>query len=192
MRLARGSGVDGLSAMETGTVRDGVTLVRPMLPVSRERLRDTLRQAGMTWIDDPTNENTAHERVRVRKALDVLDGLGVTRASIALSAGRLGRARAALEVAAGGADAGGRSHRARLFARISLERWCGAPAELQVRVIMPTGTHVWWGAGDQPVGCRAGARLDEIGSRPGNDIWRVPVCPPQARDRRGARSCPSS
>jgi tRNA(Ile)-lysidine synthase len=79
MRLARGSGVDGLSAMETGTVRDGVTLVRPLLPVSRERLRDTLRQAGMTWIDDPTNENTAHERVRVRKALDVLDGLGVSR-----------------------------------------------------------------------------------------------------------------
>jgi tRNA(Ile)-lysidine synthase len=135
MRLARGSGVDGLSAMAVHALRDDMKLFRPMLGFSRERLRATLHDAGVSWIDDPTNENTAHERVRVRKALDVLDGLGVTRASIALSAGRLGRARAALEVAAGGLMQVAVHIEQGIFARISLERWCGAPAELQVRVI---------------------------------------------------------
>jgi tRNA(Ile)-lysidine synthase len=79
MRLARGSGVDGLSAMAVHALRDDMKLFRPMLGFSRERLRATLHDAGVSWIDDPTNENTAHERVRVRKALDVLDGLGVSR-----------------------------------------------------------------------------------------------------------------
>jgi tRNA(Ile)-lysidine synthase len=136
MRLARGSGVDGLSAMETGTVRDGVTLVRPLLPVSRQRLRDTLRQAGMTWIDDPTNENMTHERVRVRKALDVLDGLGVSREAVALTAARLGRARSALEVAQAGLMQVAVRIKANSYAEIDLECWVHGPAELQVRVIM--------------------------------------------------------
>jgi tRNA(Ile)-lysidine synthase len=189
MRLARGSGVDGLSAMETGTVRDGVTLVRPMLPVSRQRLRDTLRQAGMTWIDDPTNENTAHERVRVRKALDVLDGLGVSREAVALTAARLGRARSALEVAQAGLMQVAVRIKANSYAEIDLECWVHGPAELQVRVIMTTGLDVRRGAGDQPVGCRARARLDAGGSGPGNDVCRLPVCPAQTRDRRGAGGC---
>jgi tRNA(Ile)-lysidine synthase len=47
MRLARGSGVDGLSAMETvNGLRDGVTLFRPLLPVSRQRLRARCARRG--------------------------------------------------------------------------------------------------------------------------------------------------
>lgn len=136
MRLARGSGVDGLSAMEPHTLRDGVGLFRPLLDMSRERLRTTLREAGVTWIDDPTNENTAHERVRVRKALDVLEGLGLTHAAIALSARRLGRARAALEVATGGLMQVAVRIEHGSFASVSLERWQAGPHDLQVRTIM--------------------------------------------------------
>lgn len=44
-------------------------LLRPLLPVARETLRDYLRREGQPWIDDPSNENPAFERVRVRRAL---------------------------------------------------------------------------------------------------------------------------
>lgn len=136
MRLARGSGVDGLSGMELSSRRDGVSLVRPLLEISRERLRATLRDAGVSWIDDPTNENMAHERVRVRKALDVLAQVGVGREAIALSANRLGRAQHALEIATQGLMKVAVSVELNSFASISIERWFAAPAELQVRAIM--------------------------------------------------------
>jgi tRNA(Ile)-lysidine synthase len=136
MRLARGSGVDGLAGMDIHSMRNGIELLRPLLGVSRERLRATLREAGLSWIDDPTNENTAHERVRVRKALGVLEGLGLTREAIALSARRLGRARAALEVATGGLMQVAVRIEANSYAEIELERWLHGPAELQVRSIM--------------------------------------------------------
>ena len=136
MRLARGSGVDGLSGMEVSSVRGDVCLLRPLLGVSRERLRATLREAGVTWIDDPTNENTAHERVRMRKALDVLAGVGVSREAIALSARRLGRARPALEVATGGLMQVAVNIEHDSFASVSLERWQAGPDDLQVRTIM--------------------------------------------------------
>jgi tRNA(Ile)-lysidine synthase len=136
MRLARGSGVDGLSGMEARSMRHGVKLLRPLLGISREQLRATLREAGVSWIDDPTNENMAHERVRMRKALDVLQGVGLTRQAIALSASRLGRAELALEVATRGLMRVAVRVEANSFACISMERLMHGPAELQVRVII--------------------------------------------------------
>ena len=136
MRLARGSGVDGLSGMEASSLRGDVCLLRPLLEVSRDRLRETLREVGMTWMDDPTNENTDHERVRVRKALDVLAAVGVSRDALALSALRLGRARSALEVAKAGLMHVAVSVVTNSYAEIDLQRWSHGPAELQVRAIM--------------------------------------------------------
>jgi tRNA(Ile)-lysidine synthase len=78
----------------------------------------------------------AHERVRVRKALDVLDGLGVSREAVALTAARLGRARSALEVAQAGLMQVAVRIKANSYAEIDLECWVHGPAELQVRVIM--------------------------------------------------------
>jgi tRNA(Ile)-lysidine synthase len=83
--------------------------------------------------DDPTNENMAHERVRVRKALDVLDGLGVSRVAVALSAARLGRARSALEVARAGLMQVAVRIEANIFAAFDLECWVHGPAEWFVR-----------------------------------------------------------
>lgn len=97
MRLARGSGVDGLSAMAPETVLNGVVLARPFLDVSRAQLQNHLSATERSWIDDPTNMDEAFERVRVRKALGVLDGIGVTARQIATSARRLQRARQTLE-----------------------------------------------------------------------------------------------
>jgi len=77
MRLARASGVDGLAAMPERFVRDGLAFVRPLLRVQREVLRDYLRDRDVTWCEDPSNEDDSFERVRARKAMAVLGGLGI-------------------------------------------------------------------------------------------------------------------
>jgi tRNA(Ile)-lysidine synthase len=97
MRLARGSGVDGLAAIGPEATLSGVKVMRPLLAVSHRRLVATLRAAGIGWIEDPSNDMEAFERVRLRRARATLDALGLTPGKVSLSAARLRRAREALE-----------------------------------------------------------------------------------------------
>ena len=100
MRLARGSGLDGLSAMRPRGHVPGapdVPLLRPLLSVSRARLRATLRALGEEWHEDPANADARFERVRLRRAWPLLEELGLTPQQLARSAHRLRRARDALE-----------------------------------------------------------------------------------------------
>lgn len=100
MRLARGSGLEGLRGMrahdtvtrEASSERPrsySVTLLRPLLGVAKARLVATLRAYGAGWIDDPSNDDERFERVRIRKTLQQLEPLGFTAEKIALSARRL-------------------------------------------------------------------------------------------------------
>ena len=73
MRLARGSGVDGLAGMAETRSAFGMRWLRPMLGLSRAELRGWLTGRGVGWIDDPSNENEDYDRVRIRKALALLD-----------------------------------------------------------------------------------------------------------------------
>jgi tRNA(Ile)-lysidine synthase len=99
MRLARGSGLDGLAAMAPTSARDGVALLRPLLTVSRPRLIATLRERGLGWIEDPSNQDRRYERSRLRAGLKAAEALGLTPERLARAALRLGRARIALEQA---------------------------------------------------------------------------------------------
>jgi tRNA(Ile)-lysidine synthase len=47
----------------------GLFLLRPLLGCRRADLRDWLRSAGESWIDDPANEDERRARTRARKAL---------------------------------------------------------------------------------------------------------------------------
>lgn len=97
MRLARGSGVDGLAAMRPVSSTGDLELARPLLDIPKDRLLATLREIGLSWREDPSNSNLRFERVRLREVLPILDRAGVTVAAMARSAHRLGRARDALE-----------------------------------------------------------------------------------------------
>ncbi len=108
MRLARGSGLDGLCAMAPvaplarwpGGGEDGggpLWIGRPLLEVAKARLRATLEARGVGWIEDPSNAALEFERARLRAARVGLDALGLTPAMLALSAARLARARRALD-----------------------------------------------------------------------------------------------
>jgi tRNA(Ile)-lysidine synthase len=97
MRLARGAGVDGLSAM--APVRDdlGVTWLRPFLGLGRSDLRGFLSDRGERWIEDPSNEDVRFDRVQARRVLAALAPLGIDAGGLADTAVRMASARAALD-----------------------------------------------------------------------------------------------
>ena len=97
LRLARGSGLDGLAAMAPIAERAGVRLIRPLLPIARARLRATLAHARQPWIDDPSNDDPAHARIRMRRLLPALAAEGLGAARLAATAAHLARARAAID-----------------------------------------------------------------------------------------------
>ncbi|MHA1164931.1 MAG: tRNA lysidine(34) synthetase TilS [Alphaproteobacteria bacterium] len=97
MRLGRGSGVDGLAAMPALRSCAGVPLHRPLLDVPKARLVATLQKLGCEWLEDPSNEDTRFERVRVRRAMEKLADIGISAQALARTARRLRRAREALD-----------------------------------------------------------------------------------------------
>lgn len=100
MRLRRGSGVDGLAAMRVASKHREVQLLRPMLGMRRVDLRTYLTECGVKWCEDPTNENDDYERVRVRKAMGVLQELGLEVDRLAETAAHMARAKEALNARA--------------------------------------------------------------------------------------------
>lgn len=93
MRLTRGSGVEGLSAM--AEVRDlgPWRVIRPLLNETRADLRHHVDVLRVPYVDDPSNDDETYDRVRIRKAIATLD-LDVARLSD--TAARMERAKTAL------------------------------------------------------------------------------------------------
>lgn len=123
MRLARGSGVDGLAGMRP--VRQvalhplgapelqgadyagelpprvktspGFEVLRPCLGMSRRDLRRYATTLKGRWVDDPTNEDRQYDRVRVRQLLTLLREEGITSQGLADTAQRMARAQGGLK-----------------------------------------------------------------------------------------------
>ncbi|MGR3376670.1 tRNA lysidine(34) synthetase TilS [Salipiger abyssi] len=125
MRLARGSGVDGLSAMApmrqihqpapqralapeevdgarppAGGDPQRFEIVRPCLDMGREELRHYLRVLKGRWVEDPSNEDPRYDRARIRRLLAELAPHGLDAEGLAATAGRMARARDALKARA--------------------------------------------------------------------------------------------
>ena len=106
LRLGRGSGLDGLAGMAPAVARDGLVLARPLLRWPKAALIATLRAAGQAWVEDPSNRDPRHVRVRVRQALALLAPDDVVPARIAAAAGQIAQAAGFLnDLAARWADA---------------------------------------------------------------------------------------
>ncbi len=135
LRLARGSGLDGLAAMSPVSWRGDLRLLRPLLNLPKAALVATLRRARQDWIEDPSNRSSAYARVRLRQMMPALAEEGLTAARLAETAAHLAQARdaiaaacrALLKAAATVNDAG--------FARVDAAALAGAPREVALRAL---------------------------------------------------------
>lgn len=98
-RLSRGSGLSGLTAMARETERAGITIVRPLLDISKARLIATLEKARIPFADDPSNRDPRFTRPRLREIMPVLAKEGLSAQRLSLLAKRIRRAEAALAAA---------------------------------------------------------------------------------------------
>ena len=70
MRQRAGSGPDGMAAMAHLVETAELRLLRPLLNIAPGRLRATLRDAGVGWIEDPSNRDRAALRTRLRQEIE--------------------------------------------------------------------------------------------------------------------------
>ncbi|RMF12780.1 MAG: tRNA lysidine(34) synthetase TilS [Alphaproteobacteria bacterium] len=106
MRRERGSGPEGLAAMPPVALPPGAgyrwpRLLRPLLPVPKCRLEATLVARQQSWIDDPSNENAAYQRVRLRKRIVASGDPDAFRAELAAQADAYRKARDRVETELG-------------------------------------------------------------------------------------------
>lgn len=71
MRLNRGSGVAGLAGARAdhSSENDTFRVVRPLLTFRRAELADVVSASGLNAVQDPSNDDTRFDRVRIRNAL---------------------------------------------------------------------------------------------------------------------------
>lgn len=164
LHLSRGAGLRGLAAMRA--VEPGVA--RPLLEVPRARTGPLCERLGLAYIDDPTNLDLDHPRVRVRER--VLPELGQLRGGIesALAAS----ARAAHEADEALAVWVDREQRARHSDRgWDLAGWRGLPRAVRVRLVQAIAMHA--GVPTDGIGRRTLDTIDQGLLRGGAKRWTL-------------------
>jgi tRNA(Ile)-lysidine synthase len=97
-RLGRSSGLRGLAAIRPRTERHGILILRPFLGICRDQLTRYVQEHDLPFVDDPSNQNHAFERVKIRDSLGVImPALGWSQDRLGDTITKLGRADQALE-----------------------------------------------------------------------------------------------
>lgn len=78
IRLAKGSGLKGLTGIQDEISTPFGRLLRPLLTIESQNLKETLNEFGQPFIEDPSNNNQDFARIRWRKLLPILAAEGLT------------------------------------------------------------------------------------------------------------------
>ncbi len=98
MRLQRGSGVDGLSAMAPLVKWKNLYIARPLLQINPEDLKSYLQKQNIAWVEDASNDCEDFLRVKIRKLLPELEAnIGLSRERLCNTAMEMARVRDYLE-----------------------------------------------------------------------------------------------
>lgn len=134
MRIAHGSGIEGLAAMRSVSRNRTPRLLRPLLGIAKARLVATLAALEVDAVTDPSNLDTRFERVRWRKRTPLLAAAGLPAERLALVARRAAEASDALQAIAArfaieqNADGS--------ILSLSRVAWCAEPAALRRAILL--------------------------------------------------------
>jgi len=142
MRLARGSGLDGLAGIAPVGIWRTCRVLRPLLTIPPERLRATLRERGVMPVEDPMNRDPAFQRARLRAARTFLAEEGLSAERLAATAARLARARGALETMVTATLARAVALDPLGYARVDAAALKAVPAEVGLRTLAAVLTTV--------------------------------------------------
>lgn len=78
MRLSKGSGLTGLCSIRSCIKTDYGQLIRPFLTTSPTVFKNFLKEINHPFIQDPSNENIRHERIKWRQFFSVLSDKGLS------------------------------------------------------------------------------------------------------------------
>ncbi|PRX11731.1 UNVERIFIED_ORG: tRNA(Ile)-lysidine synthase [Martelella mediterranea] len=97
MRASRGASTV-LTGMADKTLIEGKHwIARPFLKIGRSAIRDFLTLSGLSWIDDPSNDDAHYERVRTRRSIrETVETLAADAEKAAQARDRLSRSAADL------------------------------------------------------------------------------------------------
>ena len=135
MRLAHGSGLDGLAGIAPARDVGGVRLLRPLLDFTRAELRETCTKAGVEWVDDPSNANEKFLRPKLRGFEEMLAGEGLSPQRLANTLQKLEDARAALQFFTDHACASHTSVKPEGYATLDKNGFAAVPADIQRRLL---------------------------------------------------------
>lgn len=87
LRRQSQSGPDGLAAMAAIVELPGLRILRPLLGWPHAALTAFLEARGQNWLEDPSNQNPAFTRIRLRRGLD--EARAAALAAAAADSGRI-------------------------------------------------------------------------------------------------------
>lgn len=100
LRLSRGSGLDGLTAIAPISEMDGIKIIRPVLSFKKTDLKKLLVKNKIKWVEDPTNKTDKYKRNQLRQALSKLEDAELITQRINDAATNLIRVRDYIEIEA--------------------------------------------------------------------------------------------
>jgi tRNA(Ile)-lysidine synthase len=134
-RLLRGTGVSGLSGMASSSERSGLVLARPLLAVAKADLAALCESRAHPFFDDPSNNDPAYARTRMRRLGGLLADEGLGRAALLRLGRRAARADAALAAHACAVRAGLAARREEGGFNADISALANEPEEILLRFL---------------------------------------------------------
>jgi tRNA(Ile)-lysidine synthase len=134
-RLLRGSGICGLSGMASSSRRHGLILARPLLAQAKADLAALCESKAHPFFNDPSNNDPAYARTRMRRLGGLLAAEGLGRAALLRLGRRAARADAALAAHACAVRAGLKARREEGGFRADISALADEPDEILLRFL---------------------------------------------------------
>lgn len=135
MRLARGSGVDGLSGIPAVSNQSGIRILRPLLGIPKSSLQTFLIEQGQAWIEDPSNQSDTYARSTLRAVLNSYADATLITKRLADTAHHMARVRNYLEIQTDNAEKQCVTLHPEGYATLNRERFLSLHEEIALRLL---------------------------------------------------------